>query len=156
MIPGKGIRMFDDIVVKDGYMYGGWRRPRNPLIDVKGSIHDDEIAQKLGMRGGAVAGVNHLDLFAPLLIKAFGKRWFERGSLSIYYTYATRDREEVRAVIGVPPEGVEDVQVEARLEMPDKHMVGKGTVSVGEPRELSYIQALEGFRPFKLSLFSLK
>ncbi|MFC2006120.1 hypothetical protein ACFLVG_04100 [Chloroflexota bacterium] len=135
--------MPDEITVKDGYMYGAWRRTVNTSIDVKDSIHDDETAKKVGMRGGAVAGTNHLDLFIPVLLKAFGQRWFEQGSLSIYYTYATRDREEVRAVIGVPLEGAKDVQVEAWLEMPDGHTVGKGTASVGEPEELSALMAVE-------------
>ena len=135
--------MHADIMVKDRYMYGVWRRTLNTSINAKGSIHNDEIAQNLGMRGGAVAGVNHLDIFPPLLIKAFGQRWFERGSLSIYYTYATTDREEVRAVIGIPLEGVKDVQVEAWLETPDGRTVGKGTASVGEPEELSALRALE-------------
>lgn len=135
--------MPDDIVTKEGYMYGGWRRAVNAAIHMKGSIHDDEMAQQLGMRGGAVVGIVHLNLFPPLLLKVFGQRWFERGSLSIYYTYALVDGEEVRAVIGLPPEGVKDVQVEAWAETPDGHTIGKGTVSLGEPKELSYLQATE-------------
>jgi hypothetical protein len=46
-----------------------------------GSIHDDVTAQRLGMRGGAVVGIVHLDLFPPLLLKVFGQHWFEQGSL---------------------------------------------------------------------------
>ena len=57
------------------------------------------------MRGGVVVGVSHLDLLPPLLLRAFGQRWFERGSLSIFYTYALLDGEERRAVMAVPPEG---------------------------------------------------
>jgi len=135
--------MSDDIEVKDGYMYGGWRRAVNAASGAKGSIHDDGTAQKLGMRGGAVVGIVHLNLFPPLLCEVFGQRWFERGSLSIYYTYALVDGEQVRGVTGIPAEGAKDVQVEAWAETPDGHTVGRGTASVGEPEEFSYLQTTE-------------
>ena len=135
--------MDDDIVIKEGYMYGGWRRAVNAAIHSKGSIHEDATAQKLGMRGGAVVGIVHLNLFPPLFLKTFGQSWFERGSLSIYYTYALLDGEEVRGVMALPPEGATDVQVEAWAESPEGQTVGKGTASVGEPKELSYLQETE-------------
>lgn len=97
--------MSHGLEIKDGQIIGGWRRTVNSAIQVKGSIHDEAVAQKIGIRGGAVAGTNHLDVFVPLLLEAFGPRWFEKGTLSIFYTYMTTDREEVRAVIGLPPPG---------------------------------------------------
>jgi hypothetical protein len=135
--------VFEDIVVKDGRMYGGWRRPINTAIGARASIHNDETARSVGMRGGTIPGTVHLNLFAPLFVKLWGQRWFERGSLSMYYTYATLDREEVRAVIALPPEGAKDVQVEACVEMPDGRTVAEGTVSVGDAKEVSHLQGLE-------------
>jgi hypothetical protein len=135
--------MTDDITIKDGYIYGGWRQPVNIWINVSGSIHEDATAQKIGMRGGTIPGTIHLNLFPPLFIKVFGQRWFERGSLSMYYTYATTDREDVRAVMALPPEGAQDVQLEARVETPDGHTVAKGSVSVGDPKEPSYLQSVD-------------
>ncbi|MDD5287830.1 MAG: hypothetical protein PHY28_01790 [Dehalococcoidales bacterium] len=161
--------MSDDITIKDGNMYGPWRkaindftpksRPAlralfknqnnllNPHIDksmlLDTTIHDDEMGKKVGMRGGVVAGIQHLDLFAPLLVKAFGQKCFETGSLSIFYTYALLEGEEVRAAIKIPPEGAKDAQVEAWAESKDGHSVVKGTVSMGNPREKTYIQAME-------------
>lgn len=133
--------MSSDITINEGFMYGGWRRPVNAARGASGSIHDDSTAQRLGMRGGTVAGSVHLELFPPLLLEAFGQRWYERGSLSIQFLYATRDREEVRAVISVPPQGEKDVQVEAWLETPDDQKVGEGTASVGDPEVLSALHA---------------
>jgi len=135
--------MADDIEIKEGHMYGGWRRAVNAAIHVSGSIHEDTVAQKLGMRGGAVVGIVHLNLFPPLVLKTFGQQWFEKGSLSIYYTYALVDGEQVRGVIGIPPEGMKDVQVEAWAETPEGQTVGKGTASLGEPGQLSYVQTVE-------------
>jgi len=135
--------MSDDITIKDGYMYGGWRQPINIWISSKGSIHEDATAQKIGMRGGTIPGTIHLNLFPPLFIKAFGQRWFEKGSLSMYYTYATTDREDVRAVMALPPEGAQDVQIEAWVETPEGHTVAKGSVSVGEPKQPSYLHSMD-------------
>jgi hypothetical protein len=135
--------MSEDIQIKDGYFWGGWRKPINIWINLPGSIHNDEVAQKVGMRGGTIPGTIHLNLFPPLLLQAFGQRWFEQGTLSAFYTYATTDREEVRAILGAPPTGVKEVQVEARAETPDGHTVLKGTASVGNPKEPSYLQTVE-------------
>jgi hypothetical protein len=137
------MNMADDIEIKEGHMYGGWRRAVNAAIHMTGSIHDDAMARKLGMRGGAVVGIVHLNLFPPLFLKTFGQQWFEKGSLSIYYTFALVDGEQVRGVVGIPPEGMKDVQVEAWAETPDGQTVGKGTAALGEPGEPSYLQTTE-------------
>jgi len=77
------------------------------------------------------------------MLETFGQRWFETGSISMYYTYATLHREEVRVVMAVPPKDQDDVMVEARVEMKDGQTVAKGSVSVGNPKEPSYIRATE-------------
>ncbi|UCB42599.1 MAG: hypothetical protein JSV77_09110 [Dehalococcoidales bacterium] len=148
--------MSDDIVIKEGYIYGGWRAPVNIWQGAPGSIHTDDVAQKIGMRGGTIPGTIHLNLFPPLLIELFGQRWFEKGSLSIYYTYATLDREEVRAVIELPPEGAENVQLRACVETPEGNTVAKGTVGIGEPEEASYIRKipLESSPPEELRILA--
>lgn len=128
---------------KNGYIYGGWREPKNIWRNLTTSIHDDSVAQKVGMRGGTIPGTIHLSLFPPVMLEVFGSRWFERGTVSMYYTYATTDMEKVRAIISVPPEDKNDVQVEARVEMVNEQIVAKGTVSVGEPKETSYLQSLK-------------
>jgi len=134
--------MTDDITIKEGHIYGGWRTAINKA---RGSdnIHSDELAQDVGFRGGPVVGIVHLNLFPPLFLKTFGRQWFEKGSLSIYYTYALVHGEQVRGVMAVPPEGAQDAQVEALAETPDGKTVGKGTASVGEPEAVSYLQSLE-------------
>jgi hypothetical protein len=161
--------MSDDIIIQNGWMVGPWRkaindftpetRPilrtlfknqENPLnIQIETvnkqhiTIHNDDVAQKVGMRGGVVAGIQHLDLFAPIMVKAFGQSCFETGSISLYYTYALLDGEEVRAVLQVLPTGAKDVQVEARAETPDGRNVATGTLSLGNPNKKAYLQALE-------------
>jgi len=135
--------MSDEIVVKDGNLYGPWLPAINYAADMKDTIHTDEMGKKAGMRGGVVVGTHHLDLFPPLLLRAFGPRWAERGSLSMYYTYALLDGEERRAVMALPPEGAKDAQVKAWVETPDGKTVETGTAAVGDPKELSYLMSQE-------------
>lgn len=135
--------MSNEIVLEKGNLYGTWHRARNRAIEMSDTIHSDEVAQKVGFRGGAVVGISHLDLFPPLLIEAFGQRWFERGSISIYYTYALTDGEQLRAVVAAPAAGAEDAQVEAWLETPEGKTVGRGTASIGSPKQPSYLMSQE-------------
>lgn len=83
---------------------GPFRTPRNMAAEVKGSIHDDATASKLGFRGGTVAGSVHMDQFVPRLVDLYGEAWFETGGLSLYFTQATVDREEVCATVEGYPE----------------------------------------------------
>ncbi|NHJ25762.1 MAG: hypothetical protein EAX89_14365 [Candidatus Lokiarchaeota archaeon] len=135
--------MSDDIKIKDGYVYGGWREPKNLWTNLTDSIHDDDVAKSVGMRGGTIPGTIHLSLFGPIALKVFGDQWFEKGTLSLYYTYATTDREKVRAIIALPPEEAEDVQVEAKIELIGGQTVAQGTISMGNPTELSYLKVIE-------------
>jgi hypothetical protein len=154
--------MTDDIQINSGFMYGQWRKGINrtgpevrAILESRGqkmisrptstigSIHETDIAQRIGMRGGVIAGVIHLDLFPPLMRKAFGQKWFEKGSISLFYTYAVLHGEELRAVVQIPPTDSQDFQVEARLESKDDRLVARGTASIGNPQEKSYIGAME-------------
>ena len=55
------------IVEQNGVLIGPYRRPRNLAATVRGSIHDDATAQKLGFRGGTVAGSIHTEQLRPVL-----------------------------------------------------------------------------------------
>lgn len=131
-----------DIEIKDGFKWGGLRSGVNRAINVKGSIHDNATAQKIGMRGGTVAGTVHLDLFAPLLQDTFGKEWFERGTISMFYTYATLNEEKVRAIVEAPSNGADNVLLEARVEMADGTVSERGTISIGTPDGEPYLQTI--------------
>lgn len=106
------------------------RAARNWSADAKGSIHDDATASKLGFRGGTVAGSIHMDQFPPVLLAAFGPRWFEDGALSLYFLNATIDGERVRVVADVPAPGA--TQIGVRMLREDGLEVCEGTASVGD------------------------
>jgi hypothetical protein len=143
-----------EITVKDGVLVGPLREPRNLAANEVGSIHEDSQAQRLGFRGGTVAGSIHMEQFPPLLVRAFGDRWFETGGLSTYFRNATMDREPVRAFVELPfdfnlegpavgtpvgiggpaidPAAVEDAQVNIWMERDDGTQVLEGTASIGD------------------------
>ena len=135
--------MSDAILIKEDYIYGEWRKAINAAAHMVDSIHDDAMGKKVGMRGGVVAGTIHLDLFPPTLVETFGQRWFEQGTISLYFTYALLHGEALRVVMQARPKDDKDVQVETRLESRDGHIVARGTVSVGSPNEKPYLQTLE-------------
>ena len=87
------------VTAEAGLWTSEFRRPRNSAAEVKGSIHDDATASKLGFKGGTVAGSIHMDQFVPGLLALYGARWFETGGISLYFTQATVDSEAVQATI---------------------------------------------------------
>ncbi len=127
--------MNSEIELRDHVFVGALRRSVNDARKLAGSIHDDAMATKLGFRGGTVAGSIHLELFPPILLQAFGKRWFERGTISMYFLNATTDREAVRAFLKEPPADATDAQVDAWIERDDGMRVAEGTASVGRPEQ---------------------
>jgi len=127
------------IIEQSGVLIGPYRRPRNLAATQRGSIHDDATAQKLGFRGGTVAGSIHMEQFPPVLLAAFGQRWFETGSLSCYFRNATVGDESVRVLIQKPPAGAVDAQVNVWMERDDGMQVLEGTASVGHPSEPSML-----------------
>jgi hypothetical protein len=112
---------------------GTVRRPRNRSAHATGSIHDDATATALGFRGGTVAGSIHMDQFPPVLLEAFGPRWFETGSLSLYFRHATLDGEPVQAFVERPADDARDGQVRAWATTADDVIVADGTASAGAP-----------------------
>jgi hypothetical protein len=144
-----------EITVRDGGVLAGpIRQSVNTAINAKGSIHDTATATKLGLRGGTVAGSIHMDLFPPVFLKAFGQRWFERGTLSLYFINATIDREPVQAFVKLPPEGARDAQVDVWVDREDGMRVAEGSASVGNPLEQTALlrRPLDRFDPGELRI----
>jgi hypothetical protein len=115
---------------KDGVLIGPVRAPRNTARHAgAGSIHDDATAQKLGFRGGTVAGSLHMEQFPPLLIEAFGEDWLRSGGMSLYFKYATTDNEPVQAFVR---RGSADAgHIEVWMDDAKGNRVADGTANVG-------------------------
>ncbi len=113
--------------LKAGVLVGGIRRPLNRAANIQGSIHEDAAATKPRLRGGRVAGSVHMDVFGPL----FRERWWERGTLSLYFLNPTIHAEAVRASMRLPDDLRADNQVDVWIELEDGLRVAEGTASVG-------------------------
>ena len=129
------------VTVQDGKLYSDWQQPVNRWADAENSIHNDDVAKEIGMRGGTIPGTVHLNHFVPIIMDRWGLRWYERGTISMYYTFATTDREDVRAVIKQPP-GTDNVRVDGWVENPEGRVIAKGSLSVGDPGEPNYVRSL--------------
>jgi hypothetical protein len=123
---------------------GAWQQPVNRWQGVaENSIHTDAVARRVGMRGGTIPGTVHLTHFRPILTELFGPRWLKTGSISMFYTFATTDREDVRAVVEEPADRESAVQMAAWVEDKEGRTVCKGSVSVGDLKGVvSYIRSL--------------
>lgn len=121
----------DDFIIEDGdVVVSPIRNPINASKDEKGSVHDDTTAQRLGFRGGTVAGSLHMDQFPPLMLHVFGDKWFESGNLSLYFRFATIDGEGVRCFANQPKERR---QTSVWMERDDGKLVLSGTAACGVP-----------------------
>jgi hypothetical protein len=120
-----------EIVEQDGVLAGPYRAPVNLAASAAGSIHDDATAQKLGFRGGTVAGSIHMEQFPPILMRAFGREWFETGSLSCYFRNATLHGERVRPFLR--PSATPGGRASVWMERDDGLQVLEGSASL-DPR----------------------
>lgn len=120
---------------------GAWETPVNHWQAAPNSIHNDQVARRIGMRGGTIPGTVHLSWFRPILDDLFGEAWLRRGGISMFYTYATLNGEKVRAIVDAP-EGRHDVQANAVIENEEGKTVAKGTLACGAPDAVSYIRGL--------------
>ena len=130
-----GLKRIDDKLVSD------WQQPINRWAELPNSIHNDAVATKIGMRGGTIPGTVHLNHFVPLIQDLWGMKWYEQGAISMYYTFATTHKEDVRAVMVNPTSG-DSTKVDAYVETPEERIVCKGSLSVGNTAEPNYVASL--------------
>ena len=68
---------------------GELREPKQMLAEQEYgghlSIHDDEMAEKLGFQAGPIEGPTHFSQFVPLLVDLWGNQWLEQGCLSSHF-----------------------------------------------------------------------
>ena len=122
---------FGMLPAADGAVAGPVRSPRNIEQSLPNSIHNDAVAQKLGLRGGTVAGSLHMEQFPPLLVSVFGPEWWSDGGLSLYFKYATTDLEAVQCFAKRPDSAVSGAQAPVWMNTEDGRLVAEGTAWTG-------------------------
>ena len=119
---------------------GPLRQPRQMLAeqcyDGHKSIHDDAMAEGLGLRAGPIEGPTHFSQFDPLLYHVFGNAWFETGCINAHYQNMVVEGEEVRAFVERDPLQPRFVRLHA--EKRDGTPVLIGTASIGDAAGLPH------------------
>jgi hypothetical protein len=82
-----------------------------------------------------------MEQLAPVLDRAFGEAFLERGAISLYFLTPTLHGEEVRAIVEAPSNSPDDTQVEAWMEKTDGTRICEGTASLGSPINPSALHA---------------
>ncbi|AMM25323.1 hypothetical protein [Variovorax sp. PAMC 28711] len=120
---------------------GPLRKPHQMLAHQKydghKSIHDDAMAEGLGLRAGPIEGPTHFSQFDPLLFQVFGQAWFETGCISAHYQNMVVEGEEVRAFV-LPPTRPDDRFVRIHAEKRDGTPVLTGSASIGNAEGLPH------------------
>lgn len=115
------------------YLCGPLREPKQMLADQQysghTSIHDDDMAEKLGFRAGPIEGPTHFSQFAPLLAEIWGQAWFERGCFSAHFQNMVVEGEQVRAFVERPTPGA--TRVRCWAEKADGTPVLEASASLG-------------------------
>ena len=57
-------------------------RAHNAATHSENKIHDDDVAQRLGFRGGLVPGVTVYAYMTHPVVEVFGRAWLERGTMT--------------------------------------------------------------------------
>ncbi|MEZ2745897.1 hypothetical protein ACBQ16_11925 [Halopseudomonas bauzanensis] len=115
------------------YLCGPLREPKQMLADQQysghSSIHDDDMAEKLGFRAGPIEGPTHFSQFTPLLVEIWGQDWFERGCFSAHFQNMVVEGEQVRAFVERPAPGA--TRVRCWAEKADGTPVLEASASLG-------------------------
>lgn len=113
---------------------GPLREPKQMLADQQysghTSIHDDDMAEKLGFRAGPIEGPTHFSQFTPLLAEIWGQDWFERGCFSAHFQNMVVEGEQVRAFVERPAPGA--TRVRCWAEKADGTPVLEASASIGD------------------------
>lgn len=135
-----------EITETDGVLCGPLRGPRNMLqeqeYDGHVSIHDEDMAQKMGFQGGAVEGPTHFSQFDPVGHKLWGDQWFAEGCISAHFRNVCYDGDETRAFAKMTAPDY----AEAWMEKADGTEVFRGSLSIGDKVDSALTTRMNGLR----------
>jgi acyl dehydratase len=86
-------------------------RAHNAATASENKIHDDAVARQHGFSGGLVPGITVFGYLTAPVVRAWGKGWLERGSMSARFRQPIYDGDDVTVVGTVDGESAD---VEAR------------------------------------------
>ncbi len=131
--------VFDTPLAFDGdTMTGPARQPRQMLGDQEydghASVHDETVADGLGLPGAPIEGPTHFSQFDPLGWSMWGQRWFETGCISAHFQTMVVEGESVTAAATRAAPGV--ARIEAVKGDGTPVLTGTMTIDPTSPTEL--------------------
>jgi hypothetical protein len=96
-------------------------------VDGHASVHDEQMASSLGLRGAPIEGPTHFSQLDPLAVVLWGVDWFERGCISSHFRTMVVEGEQVQASLTTAGNG--PARIEAHKA--DGTPVLTGTASIG-------------------------
>jgi hypothetical protein len=124
----------------DGVIRGAARAPRQMLADQEydghASVHDDEVAGKLGLAGAPIEGPTHFSQFDPLGFELWGRRWFESGCISAHFMTMVVEGESVVATIERVTGETGIARIDAAKDDGTPVLTGTASVDPDAPTEL--------------------
>jgi hypothetical protein len=122
----------------DGTLTGPFRAPKQMLGDQEydghASVHDDHVADELGLAGAPIEGPTHFSQFDPLAFEVWGPQWFESGCISAHFLNMVVEGESVTTALGKPVDGV--ARIDAVKADGSPVLTGTATVDPDAPTEL--------------------
>lgn len=122
----------------DGVLTGPSRGPKQMLGDQEydghASLHDDSVADGLGLAGAPIEGPTHFSQFDPLAFSAWGQRWFETGCISAHFLNMVVEGETVTASMSEPTDGA--ARIDATKADGSPVLTGTASVDPATPTEL--------------------
>ena len=123
-----------EIIEDEGALFTPFRMVENYWAKQSGAVQNDEVARKVGFKGGVVRGVVHTAQMPRVLLAGFGQSWFERGGLAAMFIKPTMHGDYVRMGLQEPEMGGADERVQLWVERKEDgmHLVN-GTAEIGDP-----------------------
>lgn len=119
---------------------GPARQPRQMLHDQEydghASVHDGEVADKLGLSGAPIEGPTHFSQFDPLGFELWGRRWFETGCISSHFQTMVVEGESVVASAKRPVERSGIARIDAAKGDGTPVLTGTMSIDPTAPTEL--------------------
>lgn len=132
---------FDTSIIStadDGTRRGPARAPRQLLGDQEydghASVHDDAVADDLGLAGAPIEGPTHFSQIDLLAFDQWGRRWFEDGCVSAHFLNMVVEGETVTASFAPSSDGV--ARIDAVKGDGSPVLTGTATVDPAAPTEL--------------------
>lgn len=123
-----------EIIEDEGALFTPFRMVENYWAQLAGAVQNDEVAKKVGFKGGVVRGVVHTAQMPRVLLAGFGQEWFERGGVAAMFIKPTMHGDFVRIGLQAPEADGADERVQIWVERQEDglHLVN-GTAEIGDP-----------------------